>query len=186
MRNRSFITILAGLALIATLRPAATDVTLASPNVAEPFVTYYNQHQGIRVLGHPLSDLTQTQGYPAQYFEKGRIEDHRAEVKGPAWAFMYGRLTIELIERAPKGKVSVTSVTYGYIGDAADPSERQAPPPASLEVLRACMTVCLFPSTRNCARHPVMWSPPYFWAYINRADLFPGGWLHDVGLPLTE
>jgi hypothetical protein len=27
---------------------------------------------------------------------------------------------------------------------------------------------------------------PYFWRYINRADLFPGGWLHDVGLPMTD
>jgi hypothetical protein len=25
-----------------------------------------------------------------------------------------------------------------------------------------------------------------FWAYINRVDLFPGGWLHDIGLPLSE
>jgi hypothetical protein len=28
--------------------------------------------------------------------------------------------------------------------------------------------------------------PRRFWEYINRAELFPGGWLHDVGLPLTE
>ena len=27
---------------------------------------------------------------------------------------------------------------------------------------------------------------PYFWAYINRADLFPAGWLHDIGLPITH
>ena len=23
--------------------------------------------------------------------------------------------------------------------------------------------------------------PPTFWRYINRADLFPGAWLHDIG-----
>ncbi|MCL4369088.1 MAG: hypothetical protein M1337_07985 [Actinobacteria bacterium] len=28
--------------------------------------------------------------------------------------------------------------------------------------------------------------PSRFWEYINRTDLFPGGWLHDIGLPLTE
>jgi hypothetical protein len=28
--------------------------------------------------------------------------------------------------------------------------------------------------------------PAFFWEYINRSDLFPGGWLHDVGLPLTQ
>jgi len=27
---------------------------------------------------------------------------------------------------------------------------------------------------------------PYLWAYIARSDLFPAGWLHDIGLPLTE
>jgi len=27
---------------------------------------------------------------------------------------------------------------------------------------------------------------PWFWEYINRQDLFPDGWLHDVGLPITE
>src|SRR5690349_1208194 len=27
--------------------------------------------------------------------------------------------------------------------------------------------------------------PLYFWEYLNRKDLFPGGWLHDVGLPMT-
>jgi len=28
--------------------------------------------------------------------------------------------------------------------------------------------------------------PARFWNYINRADLFPGGWLHDIGLPISE
>jgi sporulation and spore germination protein len=28
--------------------------------------------------------------------------------------------------------------------------------------------------------------PLYFWSYLNRADLFPGGWLHDIGLPMTD
>ena len=27
--------------------------------------------------------------------------------------------------------------------------------------------------------------PGRFWSYLNRADLFPGGWLHDVGLPVA-
>lgn len=25
-----------------------------------------------------------------------------------------------------------------------------------------------------------------FWSYINRSDLFPSGWLHDIGLPMAE
>jgi hypothetical protein len=27
---------------------------------------------------------------------------------------------------------------------------------------------------------------PYFWAYINRRSLFPAGWLHDIGLPMSD
>ena len=27
--------------------------------------------------------------------------------------------------------------------------------------------------------------PPYFWQYVNDPTLFPGGWLHDIGLPIT-
>jgi hypothetical protein len=28
--------------------------------------------------------------------------------------------------------------------------------------------------------------PAFFWAYVNDANHFPGGWLHDIGLPVTE
>lgn len=28
--------------------------------------------------------------------------------------------------------------------------------------------------------------PDVFWSYINRSGLFPSGWLHDIGLPMTE
>jgi hypothetical protein len=28
--------------------------------------------------------------------------------------------------------------------------------------------------------------PPPFWEYITREDLFSGGWLHDIGLPMTD
>ncbi|NJO07128.1 MAG: L,D-transpeptidase [Chloroflexaceae bacterium] len=28
--------------------------------------------------------------------------------------------------------------------------------------------------------------PYQFWVYINRQSLFPGGWMHDVGLPITH
>jgi hypothetical protein len=35
----------------------------ASPAVAEPFRTYYEQHQGIRVLGYPITGLIEINGY---------------------------------------------------------------------------------------------------------------------------
>jgi hypothetical protein len=55
------------------------------PDVAEPFRDYYNRHQGIRVLGYPLTELAEANGYPAQYFGKGRIEDHRADLFPGGW-----------------------------------------------------------------------------------------------------
>jgi hypothetical protein len=27
--------------------------------------------------------------------------------------------------------------------------------------------------------------PPYFWRYMTNPHYAPGGWLHDIGLPLT-
>lgn len=33
---------------------------------------------------------------------------------------------------------------------------------------------------------PGFYVPPMFWSYINRKDLFPGGWHHDVGIPMTD
>jgi hypothetical protein len=38
------------------------------------------------------------------------------------------------------------------------------------------------PLLRRAPGHVI---PFRFWNYINRNDLFPGGWLHDIGLPLT-
>ena len=44
----------------------------ASTTVAEPFRAYYEQHQGMRILGYPITGLIEANGYQAQYFEKGR------------------------------------------------------------------------------------------------------------------
>src|SRR3712207_6777501 len=86
----------------------------AAVSVAEPFADYYNQHQGIRVLGYPLSGLEQVDGNPAQYYEKGRIEDHRMEERSPDWAFMSGRLTAELIAAGNTSPVGGDTSQYSY------------------------------------------------------------------------
>ena len=44
----------------------------ASTTVAEPFRAYYEQHQGMRILGYPITGLIEANGYQAQHFEKGR------------------------------------------------------------------------------------------------------------------
>lgn len=162
---------------------------LARPlgDVAEPFRDYYNQYQGIRVLGYPLTDLVAADaGYPAQYFEKGRIEDHRDEVRDPNWAFMYGRLTAELIERSPRGSVNNTDTTYADLQRRNDPRLRHAPPP-NLQVGKTSSIDGVFiPYDPQLRPAPGYYVAPYFWNYINRRDLFPGGWLHDIGLPMSD
>jgi hypothetical protein len=52
---------------------------------ARPHRDYYAQHQGMRVPAPPLTGLVAADGHAAQYFEKGRIEDHRDEVAEPEW-----------------------------------------------------------------------------------------------------
>ncbi|MEN9934193.1 MAG: hypothetical protein RLZZ387_772 [Chloroflexota bacterium] len=172
--------------LCALLAAAPARAEQQAPTVAEPFRAYYQQHQGMRVLGYPLTGLVEEGGYPAQYFEKGRIEDHSRDTVAPHWQFMYGRLTAELMERDPEGAVSGTTLTYGELRAAAEPARRQSPPPGfrgGVAPLRGGVFVPYDPSLMP-ARGAIV--RPYFWSYINRADLFPGGWLHDIGLPMTD
>ena len=91
MSRRYTIRIWLAVLLVAVLLPARAAQAVVG--VAEPFRDYYAQHDGVRVLGYPLTGLTAADGYPAQYFEKGRIEDHHRDTDDPAWLVMYGRLT---------------------------------------------------------------------------------------------
>lgn len=186
LTGHRFPRLLAALAFALGLVPLFSTGAAATPGVSERFVDYYNAHQGLRVLGNPLTELVEVQRYPAQYFEKGRIEDHTAEVTNPNWQFMYGRLTAELMDRDPAGAVSGTTISYGDISKAADPARRNSAPPGftgGTKSMHDGMFVPFDPFLRPAPGYVVA---PYFWAYINRADLFPGGWLHDIGLPLTD
>jgi len=167
------------------LLPLGGGVSQAITGVAEPFDDYYRQHDGIRLLGYALSTLVTIQGYPAQYFEKGRIEDHRADIHDPQWAFLYGLLTAELMQRDPHGSVSATSVTYADLQSAADPQLRQSPPSGFTDGTVAVSGGQFVPFDSQLRTAPGYVVTPEFWQYINRTDLFPGGWLHDVGLPMT-
>jgi hypothetical protein len=117
---------LATLMMIVAFMPGG--LAHADRGVAEPFRAYYDQYQGMRVLGYPMTDLIEANGYVVQYFEKGRIEDHHAEQVPADWQFMYGRLTAELIERAGQTLVSGTSLTYADLKRYADPGQRRPAP----------------------------------------------------------
>lgn len=168
------------------LRPAHAEDNQVMPEnaIGQPFTQYYWRYQGPRVLGYVQSNPLDVNGYMGQYFEKGRIEDHTHEIADPVWALMYGRLTAELIESAPWFPVNGTSVTYGdlktYAGAAWGVPEGFSS--GTLPVADGIFVP--FDAQLNPAPGYVV--PEYFWSYINRADLFPGGWMHDIGLPLTN
>src|SRR5262249_2224739 len=118
-------------------------------------------------------------------FEKGRIEDHRRDVADPRWAFMFGRLTNEIMTRDAGSMVSGTNTSYGDLA-VAHRSSARVPIPAGF--VGGTMTVgsgVFIPYDSLLRPTPGYIVPPSFWSYINRSDLFPGGWLHDIGLPLT-
>src|SRR6476620_7350980 len=116
------------IALAVLLLPTAALPAIATSSIDPIFTDYYNTYEGLRVLGYPLTELTQTQGYPAQYFEKGRIEDHRSTVSNSNWRFMYGLLTAELMTRDPEAAISTTTAHYGDIMRLNDPAKRNPPP----------------------------------------------------------
>ncbi len=157
------------------------------PEIAAAFAPYYAAYDGARVLGRPISDPL-TAGVPRQYFEKGRLEDHQAEESDPNWRFMYGLLVDELQQAGAALAVGgdTSTVTYATIGDAAK-AELQVAPPAGFGggVQRrpdGSAFIPYDPALRPAHGQVV---PDFFWEYVNRPDLFPGGWLHDVGLPMT-
>jgi hypothetical protein len=157
----------------------------AQSEIAEPFRPYYRDYQGLRILGHPLTGLVDTNGIPAQYFEKGRIEDHRGRVADPRWSLLFGRLTDELIAQDPQGIVNNTNTTYRDLGIAHQPEARVPAPPGFQGGTLPTQLGEFVPYDSQLRVAPGYHVPPYFWSYLNRRDLFPGGWLHDIGLPMT-
>jgi Membrane proteins related to metalloendopeptidases len=130
------------------------------------------------------SPLIDQQGHPAQYFEKGRVEDLRQVTDDPLWRIAYGRLTAELMEQAPHVAVNQTSVTYGDLwGYTAD--QHAAPPGFTGGTLPIAGGVFI-PAHSQLGAAPGYIVPLVFWEYINRGDLFANGWLHAIGLPLTN
>jgi len=154
------------------------------------FLEHYESHDGYRLLGTGISLETVVGGYPSQYFEKGRLEDHAGESADPNWRLMYGLLVDELhAARSPLpvgGDVS--ALAYAGVNDMAGTQHRVAPPAgyggSGTHMVDDGGTFIPFTADlAGAAGHVV---PAYFWEYVNRPDLFPGGWLHDVGLPLTQ
>lgn len=168
--------------------PTATKRELKFFSVAPRFEQYYALVDGYRTMGNAISPLSNT-GFPSQYFEKARLEDHTATEKNPVYMYQYGLLVDELTAvhaLVPIGGDQST-VTYNEIAKLSDPGSRVAPPSGfsggTATVSNGDVFVPFSADLSPTQGHVV---PKYFWDYINKPDLFPGGWLHDVGLPITE
>jgi hypothetical protein len=159
-------------------------------DTAPQFQAYYGQVDGLRVLGHAISPLASSGGRAAQYFEKARLEDFRdAFPNTPAYQFQYGLLVDEMKavrSLAPVGG-DASTVTYATIQDASAESARRQPPAGFGGNVAVQPDGSVFiPFSADLSPAAGHFVPGNLWDYINRSDLFPGGWLHDVGLPITE
>ncbi|HEX2326404.1 MAG TPA: hypothetical protein VHQ00_13480 [Chloroflexota bacterium] len=172
-------------------QPTPTSRPLRFYPVAPVFVNYYSLVDGPRTLGQAISPLLQVNGVPAQYFEKARLEDHRASnnTGNPAFDFEYGLLVDEMkainSPRPIGGERS--NVTYATINQQSAENLRVPVPPGfqSGNVATNADGSTFIPFTADLSAAPGHNVPTFFWQYMNDPTLFPGGWLHDIGLPIT-
>lgn len=104
----------------ASLHATITSTTNRMP-IAAPLRAYYWQNEGMRVLGLVPSETVEVHNLSAQYFEKGRLEDHRHEAGSAEWALAY---TLHLDEQGAERTITMqpferTVLTY-------DPDKPQA------------------------------------------------------------
>ncbi len=149
--------------------------------VAAPFAAYYAAHSGGLLLGDTIGPSTHCGASLCQYFVKGRLEQHGA-------AIAYGALVRELQDKQvllPVGG-NPSTVTYKTLHGLAVPSKRVPPPPGFHGGTARVPGGTFIPYSPTLAVAPGHVVPPYFWHYMTQPSQAPGGWLHDIGLPLTE
>jgi len=153
------------------------------------FFDYYQANDGERLLGAPLTRVEIENGRSVQYFEKGKLEDHRKTVSDPAWQFSYGLMAEELLRAGPSLPVGgeKSTVTYADLQKLADPAKRVAPPKGFTNgVYKNKDGTVFIPFTSDLSPAPGHNVAAIFWIVLSSDTRSPGGWLHDVGLPLTE
>ncbi len=173
----------------ASATPVVTDRPAGSWPIDSRFLRYYVEHDGLRTLGNTMSPPTFFAGHFTQYFEKGRIEDQTGESPDPNFQFQYGLLADEL--QTARANLTVggeqSTITYQIVNDLAQPARRVNQPAGfSGGTLTNSEGSVFIPYSQALTPAPGHNVSPIFWPYINRTDIFPGGWLHDIGLPMTE
>ena len=180
--------------------PQPTSTSPQPPPPAKPlrfypvdplFAPYYALVDGPRTMGQAISPRLTVNGVAAQYFEKARLEDQRANNRtgNPAYDFEYGLLVDEM--KAVNSLRPVggdrSNVTYATINQQSAASLR-VPVPAGFQngsVFTNPDGSTFIPFTADLTAAPGHNVPTFFWQYMNDPGLFPGGWLHDIGLPTT-
>jgi hypothetical protein len=123
------------------------------------------------------------------YYEKARLEDHSLETSVCPWSLQYGLLVEDLLSSGMSIPVGgdISTVTYLNAREQAGPDARLPVPEGfSGGWLEQHDGSVFIPFDSTLFASPGHTIPSRFWEYINRNDLFPGGWLHDIGLPMTE
>jgi hypothetical protein len=169
--------------------PAGSDRPAGQWPIDTRFLNYYVRYDGLRILGNTISPPTFYAGRFAQYFEKGRMEDHTGDNNDPNWQFQYGLLVDELQTSQAVIPIGgeVSTLDYAKVNALAQEATRIAPPASFTGGTFTNSDGSVFvPYSQALQRAPGHNISPIFWPYLNRQDIFPGGWLHDIGLPMTE
>jgi L,D-transpeptidase catalytic domain len=167
---------------VATTNSAAEPAAQESAQIDVAFSRHYWRNDGARILGLLESAPITIEGRLAQYFEKARLEDHQGAVANPAWRVMYGRVVAELISTAPATQINGTDRTYG---DLAALNLPQSPPDGFKGGTQPVAGGVFVPLSSDLSPAPGFMVADVFWGYLVRPANLPGGWLHDLGLPLT-
>ncbi len=156
-------------------------------SLAPPFSTYVASHNGARLLGRRISPTTQCGGLPCQYFEKGRLEDHLSLTSNPALRFNYGPIVAPLLASMSSLPIggNTSTVTYASLHAVAGPGHRVAPPAGFHHGTMNVAGGEFIPDLPSLSPASGYIVPAFFWHEMMTHDRVPGGWLHDLGLPLT-
>ncbi len=153
------------------------------------FVEYYQNNDGQRLLGTALTQAFREGSRRVQYFEKGKLEDMRQTTQDPAWQFSYGLMGEELVRAGADLAVGgdKSTVTYASLRVLMDESKR-VPPPKGFKssVYKNKDGTVFIPFSPDVTAAPGHNVAAIFWVVLSSNTRSPGGWLHDVGLPLTE
>lgn len=184
MANRSYPAVVAAL-LLAILAPFTfSDTATAQAPLHAPFTAAYGNHYGDMTIGRMHTPPLEQNGVTVQYFSYARLDDHRAALGDMPQAVMVAPLVRELIATAPDLPVDNLPFTYGDLATVY--SGRTPPPPGFTGGVMQVAEGFFVPADPNLQVTAGYVVPFQIWNYINRRYLFPHGWAHHFGLPITR